>query len=484
MDAYEIDLRTGESASQMQGTAGAPKQNCRHWVRVSGHYADRWHTPMAGAEFRLWINDAVVLERERLKDHESLGLTRGRKPADEAQRKLYDEELGSFLYQGCPVGKARAEILRDPSAEADVKELRDALNARLDGAYRGLKDKMAPYQAQWDRLGYLAIVQAYNDGLSDSAVEWWHGLGDLFTTQYWVDIGEGLRDGAVKVADTAQASFKDATKRIEYMYDHADRLADRAWWGAQVDETVQSVQAVAEKTAALVQEGADVMQRGARAAQAVYRHRDAILALPDRVVAGDVDGIEQFIDTVLADIDPAMADSLRHDARWQSSIELLQDGEAASIFCVYFDLFLAVVPPNFWAHAFGRAAFYVLVEVVLLVIGALLGGAGAAARISMISARLARMGGTMARIGKLADKILDAVRAAQRMIDALVDSITDLEKIKAKLLRARRRSLQRGHTGQTLHHRRDTEDRDGRCRVCGSKTHHTPLHRHGQVDYV
>jgi hypothetical protein len=481
-DPHRIDVRTAESANAQGGDIDAAIAPCKTWVLVEGRYNDRWSTPMAGAEFRLWVNNAVVLEREQLKDYESLGLIRGRAPSTDSELELY-EQLGTFLYRNCDTGQARAEILRDPSEESGIQELRNTVEARLDGAYRALKEAMAPYQAQWDEWGYISILLAYEQGQGESAEEWIKSLGDLFTAKYWVEIGEAIGSGISKTLDTAEVTIGEASKKIADAYDKREVLLQSAWWSARVDGAIQVAEDTASKTQELLVEGAQLVQRSSRVAQAIYRHRTAILNLPDRVVAGDVNAIEEFIDTALEEIDPAMAASLRYDSTWQSTIELLHDGEAAAIFSVYLDLFITVAPPNYWAHAFGRAAFYVMIEIVLVVLGLLLGGAGAAARVGMITARLARMGGTVAKIGKMADKALDAMRAAQRMINAFEDAVTDINKLKRKLLRARRRSVQRGGTGSSLKHRRDTQDRDGRCRVCGSKSHNTPLHRRGQVDY-
>ncbi len=481
---YEIDIRTGESAAALSGSADDPVLPCHHWVRVEARYADRWRTPMAGAEFRLYINDVVVLEKERLKDYEQVvGLTRGSPPSTEAERKVY-EELGTFLHRSCEPGNARAEIIYDPGLESEITDMRDAIEARLDGAYRALKEKMLPYQAQWDRWGYLSIPMAQAQGLAESAGEWAVGLGDLFTAKYWSEIGEGISNIFWATVDKLEAAGESAAKLGQEIYENRDKMVDGSWWTQKAEQAARGVQQSAQDLADALLDGAAALDRTAEAAKRIFKHRDSILALPDRIVAGDVDAIEHFIDTALEDIDPKMAKSLRYDSTWQASIELLHDGETAGTVVVYLDLFLTVAPPNFWSHAVGRIGFYIMIEVVLLVIGILLGGAGAAARIALISARLTRFTATAGRAGHMADKALDAARAAIRMLDAFKDSVRDLDRLKDRLLKSRRRTVTRGKTKNTLRKRRDTEERDGRCRVCGSRTHNTPIHRHGQVDYV
>lgn len=120
------------------------------------------------AEFKLLVNGAIVLEKEYLKDYEQVGLTRGVAPQTEAQREAY-EELGTFTYRNCDPGEAQAIILHDAGAEADVQDLRDGISARLDGGYRNLKQKMLPYQAEFDRLGWESVVIALAEGAGESA---------------------------------------------------------------------------------------------------------------------------------------------------------------------------------------------------------------------------------------------------------------------------------------------------------------------------
>jgi DNA repair exonuclease SbcCD ATPase subunit len=185
----------------------------------------------------------------------------------------------------------------------------------------------------------------------------------------------------------------------------------------------------------------------------------------------------------LQEIAPEFAATLRYNREWQGAVELLHDGESAAIFAVYLNLFLTVIPPNYWAHLFGKGSFVVFVEVVLILIGALLGGAGAAARIAVISARLARLGTKAAQSSRYIDKAMKALKAVTRALDSFQEAANDLARLRKKLLKSRRAKTRRGKTRTTIKERRETERRDGRCRVCGSRNHHTPLHRRGNVDY-
>ena len=98
-----------------------------------------------------------------------------------------------------------------------------------------------------------------------------------------------------------------------------------------------------------------------------------------------------------------------------------------------------------------------------------LGGAGAAARFTAAGAKAAR--------------IQSASRAFVHTLQDLIAAAEDIDQIKSGLLLARRHSIRHGNTQRTLQERRQTEQRDGRCRICGETSHHTPAHRRGHIDY-
>src|SRR5688500_8042377 len=84
-DAYEIYYRTSSSANEESGSLDAPQLPCRDWVTITGKYLDKWNTPMAGAEFRLWINGKLVLPKEFLKDYSHADLKPGETPEKNKQ---------------------------------------------------------------------------------------------------------------------------------------------------------------------------------------------------------------------------------------------------------------------------------------------------------------------------------------------------------------------------------------------------------------
>lgn len=85
----------------MAGTGGISKRNpsdpvqpCvfserneNGWVRIEARYADRWKTPMAGAEFKLWINEALYTQGKLL-DFTDVGLTIGQPLVSDADKKM------------------------------------------------------------------------------------------------------------------------------------------------------------------------------------------------------------------------------------------------------------------------------------------------------------------------------------------------------------------------------------------------------------
>jgi hypothetical protein len=78
-----------------------------------------------------------------------------------------------------------------------------------------------------------------------------------------------------------------------------------------------------------------------------------------------------------------------------------------------------------------------------------------------------------------------AIKAFELAIRRFVEVAGDLQKLGHKLLRARQRGFKRKTpTKTTLASKRETTQRDRRCRICRSATHKTPAHfKRGDVTY-
>lgn len=481
----EISYRAELSSSSHAGPINDPVVRCQsqNWIRLEGRYNDRWETPMAGAKFNLYINGAKVLGPDaHLYTHEQLGIKPNKAPKTSTERGKY-KDLGCYYYQNCDEGKARFEIVGDSAASSQADQLIEAIEAKLDGGYRNIEKHMEPYQNMWDQYGVLSIQIGQAQGFLEAGEEWVKSWDEVFTAKYWEETGSALYNGASAVVDYVADAGAKGYEMAKDAWDSRGSLLSGAWWQKQLEDAYNFTAETIEEVTEAALDAAETMGRTAQQIAIVIERRDAILALPEMVAQGDVDGLEAFIDNDLAAIDPDYAEELRYNKDWQGAIEILHEGNAVGIFMIYLQLFIVVVPPNFYAHLAGKAGFYIFIEVLLIIIGALLGGAGAVARIGALSARLARLGATGASIARKIDRAQDALAAFRRMLDAFESSLNNMMELRQKLLISRRRNVRRGTTKNTLEERRETEKRDKSCRICKKKDHNTPLDRRGECDY-
>jgi len=479
----QIAYRAESSEFKYEGPIDGRVASCKSWTRVKGVYNDRWNTPMAGAKINVWVNNVMVVCGKHLKDFEHLGLKPGKPPKTKEEKKLW-EELGTYYYPNCENGTARFEIVQESENLDEIDSLRDSIQVRLDGAYRALEEKMSPYQKEWQTWGPLSIQIAIVQGFAEGSMDWLNEQKEIFSTKYWTDLGKSIEKGFWWTIDKAENALHGAEELLGEAWKNRGKVLDLSWWGEQNDKLWQSVYDAGTTAYDIAIEGIGFTKRSVQSAIEIINRREAILKLPDYIVTGDVDAIEQFIDSDLVAIDSQLAEELRYNKKWQGAIELIHDGESISIFAVYINLFITVVPPNFYAHAVGKAGLYIFIEVALVVILAMLGGAGAAARIGTLSARFAQLTMKTANVSRKIDKAKDALHAFTQMLDSFQEAIGDMETLRKKLLKSRRHKVKKGTTGATLKQKRETEKRDGKCRICGEKNHHTPVHRKGELDYV
>ncbi len=392
----DIAKRTEAAAiEKFQGPVDGITSPCGTWIKVKASYDDKWRTPMAGAKFNLYLNSEQILEGKHLKDFEQVGLVSGeappKDPAEAKQWHLKYAELGTFYYPTCDQGQAYFEIVSDPSVDSQIKELDDAIEATLDGAYRNLETSMSGFRQEWEVLGSEALLTSIGAGALEGTKSISTGIAETAKDSYdwmsdgdsWVQLWDDIGNIALEGTDWAQES------------------AQQAWYLAKNTSTADIIKAAEEASksakaignAAIESIDQAIENAGANVeyVKKIVKHRKAVLNFPNLIINTDVNGIENFIDITLADIDPDWAIQLKYDKSWQNTLELVNYRTSVTTYIAYVQQFFEVVPPNFYTFYFGKGGIYIFYEVILFVIGVLLGGIGAAARASVIMARLANM---------------------------------------------------------------------------------------------
>jgi hypothetical protein len=378
--------------------------------------------------------------------------------------------------------------------EREICRDRDNIIQTLHAAYLTLNDNMAEFQYQWDANPASAFLDSARAGAMEGTSEWIGDQAALFDKSTWTDLGTQIEDFAGncldRMATYSKQQYQNLASEVNKHVENPERtLYNWAWWQKAIEDGVHS--AVETQSARLNAVAASVRQTANSAldtvetARKLFKHRSAVLNLPTLIAQGDPKPIQAFVENELMDIDPVLAKGIRDDPRFAIVLEIIADNESVLSFLAYVSLMVESIPPNFYAFVAGKGAAYILIEVVLLVITALLSaGTAAAARVASLIARLAA---TSAKLGGAAAKLKRAKVAVDAFVRALEDimrAVNELHDLGAKLVHARLKGLAvRGDTKTRLTAKKESIRRDKRCRICGRSDHVTPRHRRGHVVY-
>ena len=379
-------------------------------------------------------------------------------------------------------------------SEKEIAEERESIVLRLHAAYLNLSDQMSEFQSQWDENPALAFVISAREGWSAGGADWLSDQAELFEAKLWIDLGGKVKDAAGTAYDRLAgyskqrytALHEELSKHIEHP---DDTLYNWAWWQRAIEQkagdlTREQIARLEGARQSIETTATSVLESAAKA-QKIYQHREAILNLPVLIANGEPRPIQAFVDTVLADIDPAFAKAIRNDPNFAVVLEIISDHDSALSYLSYVGLMLEAIPPNFYAYVAGKGSAYLMIEVILLIVTALLSaGAAAAARISMLIARVAAAGVKVATANRRLKRAKAAIDAFVRTLSDLSQAVDDLHNLGAKLVQARSKNLViKGSTKSTLQARKTAIKRNKKCRLCGSAEHTTPRRRPGNVEY-
>jgi len=385
--------------------------------------------------------------------------------------------------------------------EREINDDRELVIQRLDAAYMQLTDSMQPYQRSWDADPVTALWDSAKEGAASGASGWGEDFAETFTEKMWTELGGKIKNAAGSALDgAANYSLKvyngivertnEAAKSAGEVFDDPDQTVKNwAWWQRSIeslgDEAERAIQMRIDAGQQAVQSAVESAGKSLSTAQKIYKHRDAILGLPELLVRGDPKPVQAFVDTVLTDIDPELAKEIRNDPDFYVVLEIIADHDSILSYLSYVGLMMEAVPPNFYGYLAAKGGVYVLCEVLLLLVTALLSaGAAAGARVTILLARLAARSAKVSRAARKIEKAIEALNAFIRVVEDFVEAAKDLRVLGEKLRSARQRNLVlRGNTKSTISAKKKAIRRDRRCRLCGSPQHTTPRHRLGTIEY-
>ena len=318
---------------------------------------------------------------------------------------------------------------------------------------------------------------------------------ELFEKETWVNLGGKIQEMAGGALDTLEGHAVNQFNSLEAkIQKHAknpeETVLNWAWWQAAIkteaDEFLRSETAKFNALKDGVEDLAHSVLNTAEKAKKIYRYREAILGLPALIAQGNPRPIQSFVEIELMDIDKELATKIRYHPNFALVLEIIQDNDSVLTYLSYVGLMIEAVPPNFYAYVAGKGGAYIMIEVVLLAVTALLSaGTAAAGRVAMLVARFAATGAKAVTANARIKRAQVATTAFLRALQSLSRATDDLHNLGAKLVKARAKPLAvTGKSKTTLTAKKQSIKREKKCRVCGATDHVTPKNYNlGTVEY-
>lgn len=265
--------------------------------------------------------------------------------------------LGTFTYPQVPRGGVTASLVPEPDAQASIQALEASILSDLEAFTQQMQTQLQPWITEWEDSGWWGVLEDFLTAVQNGVVAWWEGEGD-----FW-------------------GSAWEAIMHIP-------------------DAVVEGIQGVDE------------------AAIALWNNKDRIFALMQAFAEGTIETIENLM-SVLADafrnipgleeIAGLFSDLVENSAEWiGAAIELTTQTRVMSALFMTMGGLILLAPPNFWAEGMGTLGGYLIPEVIIAIIFAVIafftagaGGAGLAARLTAFVAKVTSKLSKAGRIGRI-----------------------------------------------------------------------------------
>ncbi len=436
--AQEISNACESNKHNKQGKVGSAETSSCGLVKLKAYYEDRWKTPMAGATFNLFINDKKVLNKARLAEYDHP-----------------EWEPGTFVYEVPEQGQVNF-VITSEFTEAEIKSLKASIRNELAPEITTLIQSMKPYQEAWAKNSTLSFLSSLKKGKDQADKDFKDSISDMFSVKMWKDLGKDISNLAGKARSAAEEQAGEMIIAALKTYKDIDENGLGDWVEKEAEEARQDILKKVDDLEKAFEETKEGLKDFAKDSKVILKHRKQILDLPSMILDGKVDDIESFLDTVVKKVEPDLYNEIRDSEQWQSTIELIYDGEAIGLPLYYLSEMLSAVPPNFYAEKFSYVGATLMIEVTLMIVLSLLGGAGAAARLATLIARISS-------IARKSKKGASALRAYVSMLKAFQKVIAKIKKTANKLTASRRASSTKGATSGTVRHPRKKDKKRKQC---------------------
>lgn len=384
----EVSLRSERSAYAEATPPGEVTAPCRGPVLVCAEYDDRWRTPVTMAPLRIADAGGVLIDGDvRTQGLPSFGMQDGQAIGG------VRPDLGRFDFNAAQRGPVSVALVPDGGAPAQIQDLEREIIEALRGFASEMETAMEPWLQEWNSSGWLGVAQRFFESAKKGLETWWDGEGDFWS---------GVWDWLSGLPDAAADAWDSLSSTTQALWNNRHRIV--------------------ELLEALGEGAVDAFEAGIEAL------RDALAAIPS-----------------LSELAETFRQLVDESAEWAGAmIEMSTRTNVLAALGSTVMGILMTIPPNFWAEVVGTVGGYLIPEIILAVIFAVIafftagtGGAALAARLSLFVASVTsklssagRAGRTALRIfsflQSLAGKMVDLVKALKRGIDEAIESATDV----------------------------------------------------------
>ena len=186
--------------------------------------------------------------------------------------------------------------------------------------------------------------------MADGAATWAEDQAELADPDMWTSMWGSVSSAASKAynitEDYAGEVYENVSADIDEAYEALKADPIEAIRAAN-NKLIEAGEELIDDAIELGEEALEIIGESAELANSLIKHRDAILALPDLITSGERSKIEYFVDTVLMEIAPDMANDLKDSDNYYIVLEVIAEHDTALIYSSYLTLTLDAIPPTF-----------------------------------------------------------------------------------------------------------------------------------------
>jgi hypothetical protein len=373
------------TATQPNAPVGEFCEPCKARFRVEACYDDPWNTPITLAPLRVQLKDGpVICDGARTQALSSFGMQDGQ-PIQSVR-----PELGTHEDQAPEPGTLDAALV--PENTGDPVALERQIIADLTAFARTMETAMQPWIAQWEADGWLGLFGSMWTRFKAGAAAGGEGEGD-----FWASVGEWISNLPDMIGD-AWDSLSESAKTL---WENRDKIVGLL--KNLADGAVASFEAGLEAVAELLQ---------------------------------NIPGYEE-----LAGI---LKDLVEQSAEWAGAmIEVATRTRVLTVLGATMLGTMMMIPPNFWTDMVAMGVGYLIPELIIAIVLAIIafftagtGGTLLAARIATYTAKITAALSKAGRAGRalqrvfgllmtISGKVIDLIKALKGRIDDAAEGVTN-----------------------------------------------------------